>query len=136
MRIFPRELPRADLPVPQREQELRAQLAAAHLEAHEARSRLIDVEWSLARCRYRAEAAEQTFGALTQQVTHWEHEARGLRHQLAQLQAEMNAIRSSRWVRLRDKLRAALRRIARPLPPRVKRVLRGVLRRIKHALPV
>jgi chromosome segregation ATPase len=142
MQSLPRELPTVDLGLLQRELELRARLSAAHLEAQETRSLLIDAERSLARYQFRADAAEKTIPALSQQSERWEREARGLQQQLdqlegryAQLRAERNAILSSRWWRLGNKIRAALRRIARPLPPRVKGALRAVLRSVKRALP-
>jgi hypothetical protein len=154
MHIVRRELPIIVGELPQRELELRSELAAAHLEAQEARARQIDADQLVARYRLRSDAAEKTIATLSQQSRRWEREALRLEREAlrlerealqkvaqvearcCQLQAEMGALRSSRWLRLGNKIRATMRRLARPLPTRVKGVLRSGLRKLLRALPV
>ena len=110
------------------EMDLRIRLSRAHLEAQEARAKLIDGEQLVARYRLRAEAGEGIIAVLEQQLTRLEEDCTRLR-------AEMNAIHSSRWWRLKYRVRGAIRGITRPLPSPLRRFLRGILRRLKKAVP-
>lgn len=107
---------------PSHELELRSQLASAHVEIHESRTRRIDAERSLLRLRRSVDTRQDTILTLGQALRSREQEAERLRDELSRLQAEnaringeLHATTSSLWWRTGNVLRRGVRRFKRAL---------------------